>query len=64
MPLSLPAISDLLPKSSTSTKTPGLDGLVPEIAEGLSAPADTDSPTAEPTTGGLLGLLGLLGGGS
>lgn len=60
----LPDISDLLPKSSTSTKTPGLNDLVPEIAEGLSSPTGTESPTAEPTTGGLAGLLGLLGGGS
>ncbi|MER6974873.1 MCE family protein [Nocardioides sp. NPDC000445] len=60
----LPDISDLLPKSETSTKTPGLNDLVPEIAEGLSSPTETESPTAEPTTGGLLGLLGLLGGGS
>lgn len=60
----LPDISDLLPKSSASTKTPGLNDLVPEIAEGLSAPTDAESPTAEPTTGGLAGLLGLLGGGS
>ena len=60
----LPDISDLLPKSSTSTKTPGLNDLVPEIAEGLSSPTDAESPTAEPTTGGLAGLLGLLGGGS
>ncbi|GGR41027.1 phospholipid/cholesterol/gamma-HCH transport system substrate-binding protein [Nocardioides luteus] len=62
----LPDVADLLPKSSTSTstKTPGLSGLVPEIAEGLSAPADADTPSAEPTTGGLTGLLeGLLGGG-
>ena len=59
----LPDLSDLLPKSQAQTKTPGLNGLVPEITEGLSGPSSVESPSAAPT-GGLAGLLGMLGGGS
>ncbi|TQL68441.1 phospholipid/cholesterol/gamma-HCH transport system substrate-binding protein [Nocardioides albertanoniae] len=59
----LPDMSDLLPKSQTQSKAPGLNDLVPEITEGLTAPPGGSS-TAEAPSGGLSGLLGLLGGGT
>lgn len=60
----LPKIADLLPKRGTTTsggssKTPGLDQLIPGFASGLgvSAPSAESQPA-----GGLSGLLGALSG--